>query len=102
MAKVHEMPLGRAAVAAFFAMTVSDIISTAMVIYESHYNWVAAGLCDVFGYLAGLLCSVLAIDSILQLGLRNKRSLVLIGAVTWANFIGTGLGVEIVKHLTAH
>lgn len=94
------MSLPKAAIASFFAMMVSDIIGTAMVIYESHYAWVAAGLCDVFGYLAGLLCSVLALDSIMQLGLRNKRSLVLIASVTVANFWGTALGVEIVKHMT--
>lgn len=100
MGAVHEMPLPRAAVAAFVAMMVSDLIGTAMVIFESRYLWLAAGLCDVFGYLAGLLCSVLALDSILQLGLRNRRSVVLIGSVTVANFAGTAVGVEIVRALT--
>lgn len=100
MARVHEMPLWKAAVAAFAAMLVSDIIGTAMVVYEAHYLWLPAGICDVFGYLAGLVCSVLAIDSVLQNGFRNRRSLVLIGAVSLSNFLGTALGVEIVKAMT--
>jgi hypothetical protein len=102
MARVHEMPLPKAALAAFVAMMVSDLIGTAMVVYEAHYLWLEAGLCDVFGYLAGLVCSVLAIDSILQLGFRNRRSLVLIAAVTMANFAGTALGVLIVRALSEH
>lgn len=97
---VHEMPLPRAAIASFFAMMVSDLIGTALVVYQSHYLWLEAGLCDVFGYLAGILCSVLALDSILRDGWRNKRSLVLLGAITFANFAGTSLGVVILKRLT--
>jgi biotin transporter BioY len=99
---VHEMPLRRAAIWAFVAMCLQDLIATAMVIFESRYAVLASGLCDVFGYLAGLVCSVLAIDSILRDGWRNKRSLVLIGAVTIANFVGTTIGVLVVAHLTHH
>lgn len=99
-ARVQEMPLRRAAIAAFIAMYATDLISTAMVIYESHYAWLASGCCDVLGYIAGLICSVLALDSILRDGWRNRRSLTLIGAVTLANFLGTANGVLLVKHFT--
>lgn len=101
-AAIHEMPLRRAAIASFIAMCVTDLIGTAMVIFESRYNIVASGLCDVFGYLAGLVCSVLALDSILRDGWRNKRSLVIIGAVTLANFVGTAGGIVIVSRMTHH
>lgn len=100
--QVREMPLRWAAPAAFLAMCVTDTISTAMVIFQANYNIVGAGLCDVFGYIAGLVCSVLALDSILRDGWRNKRSLVLIGSVTVANFLGTAAGVLIVERLTHH
>lgn len=94
-----EGPLWKAAVAAFVAMMVSDLIYTAMTVWEAHYDWLPAGFADVFGYLASLACSVLALDSILKNGIRNKRSLVLVAAVTMANFAGTALGVQLVKAL---
>ncbi len=99
-APIHEMPLRKAALASFLAMCVSDLISTALVVYQSHYNAVAAGVCDVLGYLAALVCSVLAIDSILRDGWRNRRSLVLIGVITCANWCGTFVGVVLLAHLT--
>ena len=101
-AKVHELPLGRAAIASFVAMCITDIIGTAMVIFESNYNLVASGMCDVLGYIASLICSVLALDSILRDGWRTRRSLTLIGVITIANFLGTAVGVIMVEHLTGH
>lgn len=101
-ARVHEMKLWKAALASFLAMMVTDLLATAMVIFESRFNAPAAGLLDVLGYLAGLVCSVLALDSILKDGWRNRRSLVIIGAVTIANYIGTSIGVTIVAALTRH
>lgn len=94
------MVLWKAALAGFVAMTISDIIGAAVVIFESRYQWFPAGVTDALGYLVGLLCSVLAIDSILEHGFRNKRSLVLVGAITVANFIGTALGVALVHYLS--
>lgn len=99
---VAEMPLRRAVVLSFIAMCVNDLIMTAMVIYESQFNIVGAGICDVLGYLAGLICAVLALDSILRDGWRSKRSLALIAAISLSNFVGTALGVAIVAHLTHH
>lgn len=96
---VHELPLRKAALASFFAMCIQDCIGTAMVVWESRLAIVPSGMCDVFGYLAGLICSVLALDSILRDGWRNKRSLVLIAVVSWANFVGTGLGVMFVARV---
>ena len=99
---VHELPLGRAMLASFVAMCVSDLIGTALVVYQSHYLWVEAGLSDVLGYIAGLVCSVLALDSILRDGWRNKRSVALLAAITAANFVGTSIGVILLSHLTRH
>lgn len=100
--QVHELPLGRAMLASFLAMCVSDLIGTALVVYQSHYMWFEAGVSDVLGYIAGLICSVLALDSILCDGWRNRRSLLLIAAITAANFIGTSVGVLLLTHLTHH
>ena len=100
--RVHEMKLWKAALASFLAMMVTDLLATAMVIFESRFNAPAAGLLDVLGYIAGLICSVLALDSILANGWRNKRSLVIIGAVTIANYVGTSVGVTMVSALTHH
>lgn len=96
-APIRQVKLWKACVWAFLAMFASDIISTAMVIFESHYDANLAGLSDVFGYIVSLVCSVLAIDSILQDGWRNKRSLALIGVLSVSNYAGTVAGVYIVK-----
>ena len=97
-----RMSLTKAAILTFIAMCFQDVLGTAMVVYEADLNWKLAGIFDVTGYLAGLICSVLALDSILKDGWRNKRSIVLILSVTVANYIGTALGVIFVAHLTAH
>ena len=99
---VHEMPIWKAALASFLAMCITDLLATAMVIFESRFNAPVAGMLDVLGYIAGLICSVLALDSILKDGWRNKRSLIIIGAITVANYVGTSVGVMIVSALTHH
>ncbi len=81
---------------------VATIAFVAMVVEEAHYNWVAAGTFDVLGWITGLVCSALAIESIISNGWRNKRSLTLIAAVSLANFWGTGLGVWMAAALTHH
>ena len=99
---VARMSLTVAAILTFIAMCLQDVIGTAMVIFESQFNWLLAGACDVTGYFFGLLCSVLALDSILKDGFWCRRSLVLIASVSLANFFGTALGVAITAHLTHH
>jgi hypothetical protein len=99
---IHRGQLWKAAVLAFVSMCFQDILATAMVIFEARLNAPVAGLFDVTGYLAGLICSVLALDSILKDGWRNKRSLVIIAAVSLANFVGTFAGVAIGAALTRH
>lgn len=89
----------KAAAAGFVAMMLTDVISTAMVVFEAHYNATLAGLCDVLGYITGLACSVLALDSILKDGWRNKRALTIIAAVSCANYLGTVAGVLISQGL---
>lgn len=100
MPTVHQGALWKATLLTFFAMCMQDILGTCMVVFESRLNWQFAGAFDVLGYLAGLVCSVLALDSILKNGWRNRRSLVLIGAVSVANFAGTAVGVLLVSRLT--
>lgn len=84
----------------FGAMCLQDIVGTGMVIYESRYQIVASGVCDVLQFLAGLICSAMALESIINDGWRTKRSQVLIWTITAANFVGTAAGVIIVKALT--
>ena len=97
---LHQMRLWKAALLTFAAMCCQDILGTCMVVYEAQLNWQIAGIFDVTGYIAGLVCSVLALDSILKDGWRNKRSIVLLVSVTLANYVGTALGVIFVAHLT--
>lgn len=80
-------------------MCASDVISTAMVIFESRYDAQLAGLSDVVGYLVSLVCSALALESIIKNGMRNRRSLAIIGSVTVANYVGTLAGVYLTKGL---
>lgn len=79
----------------FVAMCLQDVISTLMVVFEAHYNAPLAGLCDVAGYIVGLISSVLALDSILKNGFWNKRSLLIVAAISAANYLGTLAGVHI-------
>jgi hypothetical protein len=89
-------------VLAFLAMCAQDIAGTVMVIFESHYNAVMAGLFDVGGWVAGLICSALALDEIIRNGWRTRRSLSIIAVVSAANFAGTVAGVAIAESLTHH
>lgn len=89
----------KVALVAFLAMCAQDVLGTAMVVFEAHYNAPLAGAMDVAGYFAGLICSVLALDSILKDGWRTRRSLVILAAVSVANFAGTYAGVFIGKAL---
>lgn len=97
-----RLPLWKVAGLAFLAMMVNDLLATCMVIFEAHLNAPVAGLFDVTGYLASLVCSVLALDSILKDGWRNRRSVIIIAAVSFANFAGTYGGVAIGSALTHH
>lgn len=92
--------LWKVALLAFVSMCIVDVLSTVMVVFESRYNAPGAALMDVLGYFASLACSVLALDSILKNGVRNKRSLVIIGAVSLANAAGTVGGVYLSRVLS--
>ena len=87
---------------AFMAMCVQDILGTAMVIFESRYNAPVAGLFDVAAWIAGLICSALALEEIIKNGWRTRKSLMLIGVISLANFLGTVAGVGIASALTHH
>lgn len=98
----HQMPLRRAASLAFLAMCANDLAMTVMVVFESRLTPWIAGSFDVVGWVFSLVCSALAIESIITTGWRTKRSLTLIAAVTAANFVGTVAGVYIAIGLTQH
>lgn len=87
---------------AFFAMVVQDILGTCMVVFEARLNAPVAGAFDVLGWVAGLICSALAIEEIVKHGWRTRKSLTIIAAVSLANFGGTVLGVQIASSLTHH
>lgn len=94
-----NMTLVSLAAASFAAMMLNDLFLTCMVVFESHYNAWMAGVCDVIGWGTGLMCTYLAIDSIIKNGLRNRRSVVIILAVSAANMAGTFAGVDIARAL---
>lgn len=92
---MQNVKLWKIALLAFLSMCFQDILGTAMVVFEATYNPALAGAFDVVGWFFGLICSALAIESIIKNGWRTKRSLTIIAAVTAANFIGTYIGVYI-------
>jgi len=92
--------LWKVALLAFIAMCIQDVMGTAMVIFEARLNAPVAGLFDVAGWIAGLICSALAIEEIIKNGWRTPKSLTIIGAVSAANFLGTCAGVAIGAALT--
>lgn len=98
--RARRLPIWQAAGAAFLAMVIQDLLATIMVISEAHFDAPAAASMDVLGYLAGLACSALALDSILKDGWRTRRSLTIIAAVSLANGAGTWLGVFVGRILT--
>ena len=99
---VTRMSLWKVAFLAFAAMCVQDILSTAMVVYESRLNAPLSGGFDVAGWIFSLICMGLAIDAIIKNGWRSKRSLVIIAVVSTANFAGTFGGIYLAKALTSH
>jgi len=97
---VAELRLWRVALLAFIAMCLTDILGTAMVVFEARLNAPVAGMFDVLGWIAGLVCSALALEEIIKNGWRTRKSLTIIFAVSLANFWGTWLGVSIAAALT--
>jgi hypothetical protein len=94
--------LWKVAALGFSAMCIQDVLGTCMVIFESRFNAPVAGLFDVLGWGAGLICSALAIEEIIKNGWRTRKSLVIIGSVSMANFAGTFVGVAIASAITHH
>lgn len=99
---VKRMALWKVAIVAFAAMCFQDVLATCMVVFEAHFNAALAGTFDVLGWFFGLICSALAIESIIKTGWRTRRSLTLIVAVSLANFAGTFAGVAIAAAITHH
>ena len=100
--RVQTTRYWRVALLAFVAMCTQDVLTTVMVVYESRLNAPVAGLCDVLGWAAGLICSALAIEEIVKNGWRTRKSMTIIAAVSLANFGGTYAGIGIATALTHH
>lgn len=94
--------LWQLALLAFVAMCIQDVLATVMVVFESKQTPWVPGFFDAGSWIAGLVCSALALDSIIKGGWRNRKSMVIILAVTAANYWGTVLGVEVSRLLSHH
>ena len=81
---------------AALAMILQDVTLTLMVQAEARNRWVLAGLLDSVGFLAQVATYGVSIVAIVNHGL-TAQTLVILGALTVANFIGTGLGTLIGK-----
>jgi hypothetical protein len=104
-------PLWKLAALGFGAMCAQDLLATVMVVAEAqggsaHSLHAAlrlagrAGLFDAAQWLMTLVCTALAVGAVLEDGWRKPRSLVIIGSITLANFVGTMLGVTIAWAIT--
>ena len=79
------------ALLAALAMIAQDLLLTWMTQSEARNRWVLAGLLDSAGFLAQIVTFGVSIDAIVTHGL-NASTLVILAALTVANFVGTGLG----------
>lgn len=86
---------------AFAAMFAQDLLYTCMVVMESNFHPVAAGLFDDVSWFAWLASSGIAVETVIKNGWRTKKSVTIIAAITLANFLGTVTGVGIAKVLSS-
>lgn len=94
--------LWQLAILAFVVMIFQDLFATAMVVTESHFMPVEAGLADVAEYLTIIVLSVMTVGTVLEQGWKSKRARVVILSLSAANFIGTFLGVSVASALVKH
>lgn len=87
---------------AFVAMCIQDVLATIMVVFESRQTLWVPGFFDFGSWIAGLVCAALAIDSIIQRGWRNSKSLAIIASVSAANYWGTTLGIYLSQIMSHH
>lgn len=83
---------------AALSMVAQDVLLTLMVVAENRGRWVLAGLLDTVGWLAQIATIGISVDSIVKNGL-TKETWIIIIAVSIANFVGTGLGTLLGKHI---
>ena len=81
---------------AALAMVCQDVLLTLMVQAEARNRWVIAGLLDCVGWIAQIATIGISVDSIITNGL-NEHTLIIIAAVTIANFVGTACGTLLGK-----
>ena len=79
------------ALVASLAMVAEDVLLTWLTQAEARNRWVLAGFLDCAGFLAQVTTFGVSIDAIVKGGL-DSRTLIVLGALTVANFCGTGLG----------
>ena len=82
------------ALAAAIAMIVQDVLATLMTMAENRQHPWWAGLLDAGMWLTGLLTTVWGAGSVILHG-WTARTLVIVGAITAANILGTALGVAL-------
>lgn len=85
------------AILAAVAMIVQDVLATMMVQAEARNRAAWAGALDSLGWIAGITTTSISVTEIQGGTLAAK--VVVIGAVTLANFGGTFAGVHIGKRL---
>lgn len=96
-APAKQMSMPRLVAVAFAAMCAQDLLATVMVVFESRYNWLGAGLFDMAQWITWLVSSTIALDEVLDGGWRSRRARVVIAAVSAANFAGTAAGVFVAR-----
>jgi hypothetical protein len=79
------------ALVASLAMIAQDLLLTWLTQAEARNRWALAGFLDCGGFLAQVTTYGVSIDAIVTHGL-GSRTLIVLGALTVSNFIGTGLG----------
>ena len=73
------------------AMIGQDVTLTFMVQAEARDRWVIAGLMDCVGFALQIATFGVSIEAIVKHGLTSQ-TLIILAALTVANFVGTGLG----------
>lgn len=102
-ALTDRLTLWQVCALAFVAMVAVDLLSTAMVIFEAHYQALSAGICDALSDIARLAGVAVSVDAVLngEGGWRSKRSICVIAATAAASLTATYAGVLLARAIGA-
>lgn len=78
-------------------MFCQDLSFSLLTMAEARNHWVLSGLLDVVGGLAQIISYGVSVGSIVTQGFLKEQTIVIIAAVSVANFVGTAAGVLIGK-----